>query len=213
MLAKLPTLRCVELGPIVFLVDDDESVRKALSRFLKLNGYEVETFASGAEFLARPSFSGVGCIVTDLRMPEMSGIELQQECAARGLIYPFLFITGHGDITDAVQAMKNGASDFLLKPVVLEDLRAQVDLALGGHAARLRQAEERQELQRRFNTLSPRERQVCLLVREGLLNKQVAARLGTSEKTVKVQRGRAARKLGVASTAGLIDFLHRLNPS
>lgn len=200
----------MELGPIVFLVDDDESVRRAFSRFLTLNGYTVETFASGTAFLSRPRYDGPGVIVTDLRMPGMSGVELQRACAAQGFTFPFLFITGHGDVVDAVQAMKAGAADFLLKPVVLSDLKTQVDLAFAAHTVQLKQADERAQLHKRFNTLSPREREVCLLVKQGLLNKQVAARLGTSEKTVKVQRGRAARKLGVTSTAGLIDFLHRL---
>lgn len=197
---------------VVFLVDDDASVRLSLLRLLGLLGHRVEDFASPLDFLRRLPFDGDGCVVTDLRMPEMSGLAMQKAAAQRGCYMPFVYITGHGEVPDAVEAMKAGAVDFLQKPLVPDLLLAAVTKALAaGRAARC-EREEQAAARRLLETLTPRERQVCDLVSQGMLNKQIAANLGTSEKTVKAQRGRATRKLKVTSTAALLDLLRRAGP-
>jgi RNA polymerase sigma factor (sigma-70 family) len=194
-------------SPSVFVVDDDDSVRRSLHRLLSLAGFRVETFASPHDLLARLPYHGDGCIVTDLRMPQMSGLALQQSALTQGCILPFVFITGHGDVPDAVAAMKGGALDFLEKPLDPQTLLKAIERAIiAGRSAR-RLHEERDAARSLLATLTPRERQVCDMVGKGLLNKQIAAALGTSEKTVKAQRGKATRKLKVESTAALLDLL------
>lgn len=196
-------------APVVFLVDDDDSVRRSLERLLKLAGYRVEPFASPHELLDRLPYDGDGCVVTDLRLPGMTGIALQQTAHAQGFSLPFVFISGHGGVTEAVRAMKAGAVDFLEKPLDPQALLAAVQSALTTGLETRREKLERQAARRLVATLTPRERQVCELVGRGLLNKQIAAELGTSEKTVKTQRGKASRKLKATSTASLIDILRK----
>lgn len=193
----------------VYLVDDDVSVRRSLDRLFRVAGHTVETFSSPSEFLRRLPIHGEGCIVTDLRMPEMSGLELQQAIRREGCKLPILFISGHGEVPDAVQAMKGGAVDYLQKPLDPQKMLDSVQSAMI-EGQRIVQADRcREQARLLVATLTPRERQVCELVCRGLLNKQIAAELGTSEKTVKAQRGKATRKLKVNSTAALVDLLRR----
>jgi FixJ family two-component response regulator len=195
----------------VFVVDDDASVRKALARLLVSAGYAVETFASAREFLdvsRRQDFPG--CVVLDIRMPGLSGLDLQQELKAFSPPLPVIFITGHGDVTSSVRAMKEGAVDFLTKPVDERDLLSVVGQAVARNAEARRHHAELQELQRRAATLTPREREVMDLIVHGLLNKQVAAALGTVEKTIKVHRARVIEKMGVSSLADLVRDAEKL---
>jgi FixJ family two-component response regulator len=192
----------------VCVVDDDESVLRSLQRILQLEGYKVWTFASAEEFFDRSSPPEPFCIVTDLRMPGLSGTEFQQRVRATGSSVPFVFLTGHGGVSDAVRAMKDGAVDFLEKPVDTVQLIDAIRTGLQRYVAGRKMEESVAEWSRLFATLSPRERQVSELVAEGLLNKEIAAQLGTSEKTVKVQRGRAMKKLKARSTAALVNILN-----
>jgi FixJ family two-component response regulator len=199
-----------ETGPTVFVVDDDPSVLRALERLLRAAGYAVEAHASPRVFLDGAPSDRPGCVVVDLRMPEISGLELQEELDRRGCRLPLVFLTGHGDISSSVRAMKGGAIDFLTKPCEDTDLLAAVDRALARDVEARAAREEQRAVQARFEVLTPREREVCLLVARGLLNKQIAVDLGTSEKTIKVHRGRVMEKLGVDSVAELVRLVDRL---
>jgi FixJ family two-component response regulator len=194
----------MESEPVVFIVDDDASVRKGLERLVRSIGLRGKTFASAPEFLQCAAFDGPSCLVLDVRMPEVSGLALQETLAAAGHRIPIIFITGHGDITMSVRAMKAGAVDFLPKPFNDQDLLE----AIQGAIARDRQAHEvraaLQDIQRRVALLTPRERDVLALVTAGLLNKQIAAELGMSEKTVKAHRAQVMQKMQVPSLAQLV---------
>jgi FixJ family two-component response regulator len=193
------------------VVDDDDSVRKALARLMASAGYAVETFASARNFLDRVHQQDrPGCVVLDIRLPGLSGLDLQQELKAFAPALPVIFITGHGDVRTGVRAMKDGAVDFLAKPVDDRDLLSVVAQAIARNAeARARETELR-ELRRRAASLTPREREVMALVVRGLLNKQVASELGTVEKTVKVHRARVIEKMGVESLADLVRAAEKL---
>jgi FixJ family two-component response regulator len=200
-----------ELNWTVFVVDDDASVRKALARLLASAGYAVETFASAREFLDRGHHQDTpGCVVLDVSMPGLSGLELQQELMAFTPPLPIIFITGHGDIPTSVRAMKGGAVDFLTKPVNDQDLLSVIKLAMVRNVAARERITELRELQRRADTLTPREREVMALVVRGRLNKQVAAELGTVEKTIKVHRARVIEKMGVESLSELVRMAEKL---
>jgi RNA polymerase sigma factor (sigma-70 family) len=194
----------MESDPVVFIVDDDASVRKSLERLVRSVGLRGETFASAPEFLQRAATDGPSCLVLDVRMPEVSGLALQERLAAAGPRIPIIFITGHGDITMSVRAMKAGAVDFLPKPFNDQDLLETIQEAI----ARDRQAREvraaLQAIQQRADLLTPREREVLGLVVAGLLNKQIAAELGMSEKTVKAHRAQVMQKMQVSSLAQLV---------
>jgi FixJ family two-component response regulator len=196
-------------GAAVYVVDDDASVRRALGRLLRAAGHRAETFASAIEFLQRAPREERGCLVLDVQLPGLSGLDLQKSLADVGLDLPIVFITGHGDIPMSVRAMKDGAVDFLPKPVAAEALLRAVEQALERAARAGADQAARHEARRRLQTLTPREGQVLALVTAGLLNKQTAARLGISVKTVKVHRARALDKLGVASVAEAIRTVDR----
>jgi FixJ family two-component response regulator len=195
----------------VFVVDDDPSVRKGLVRLLKSAGYVVESFASAREFLDRIGRGeSAGCVVLDVRMPGLSGLELQRELRAFTPPIPIIFLTGHGDIPMSVRAMKDGATDFLAKPVHDEDLLVAVQQALARNVEDRVRYEVIRELQQRASTLTPRELEVMALVVRGRLNKQAAGELGTVEKTIKVHRARVMEKMKVTSLADLVLAAEKL---
>ena len=198
-------------APTIFVVDDDESIRKGLSRLLGAQGYAVETFASADEFLAVPRKSVPGCLVLDVCMPGLSGLDLQGALGASGRALPIVFITGLGDIPTSVKAMKAGAVDFLPKPFEAGALLDAVAQALSRDALDRRGREETAALAEKLALLTPREREVLGLVAKGRLNKQIALDLGASEKTIKVHRGRVMKKLGAKSLADLVRLADRLN--
>lgn len=188
----------------IFVVDDDFSVRKSLGRLLQTAGFAVETFDSAETYLARDPYDGVGCIVLDLAMPSLSGLELQTVLAERRSDLPVIFVTGHGDVPASVRALKQGAIDFLTKPVDEAALLEALTQALAQHRARRDERTAEDAIVRQVAMLSPRELEVTRLVIAGLLNKQIAARLGIGEKTVKVHRARVMGKMGVRSVAELV---------
>jgi FixJ family two-component response regulator len=198
--------------PTVFLVDDDDSVRRALTRLIKSAGYAVQAFASARDFLEywRITNEGPACLVLDVRMPGLSGLDLQHELLASNTLLPIIFITGHGDIPMSVKAMKEGAVDFLPKPVKDKDLLNAIEQALARADHDLREQKELEYVQKRLKTLTPREREVMSLVVRGLLNKQIAFELGTVEKTVKVHRARVMEKMEVQSLADLVRLAEKV---
>jgi FixJ family two-component response regulator len=193
----------------VYLLDDDPSVVVALSRLLKANGFTVCAATSAAELLAMHDPELPGCLVTDLRMPEVNGLELQRSFSARGMERSVVFISGQGDVRSTVQAMKAGAVTFLPKPVQSAELISAVREAITKDAVARALSRDRQEVSERITRLTPRERQVLQRVVAGRLNKEIAAELGTSEKTVKIHRGRALRKMGVGGATSLVELLYR----
>ena len=178
-----------KIDPIVFVVDDDAAVREAIRNLLESAGIHVQTFGSGAEFVARVPTEAPSCLILDVRLPGTSGLEFQRELTAAGVEIPIIFITGHGDIPITVQAMKAGAVDFLTKPFREQELLDAIHKAVDRDRLRREQTAEVTKLRQRYEELTPRERKVMALVTQGLLNKQIAAELGTSETTVKIQRG------------------------
>lgn len=194
---------------IVFVIDDELSVRKSLGRLLKAAGYRVEVFASAREFLQRGLGDEVGCLVLDVQMPDLNGLELQQTLADADRLLPIVFITGHGDIPMSVRAMKAGATDFLSKPFDEKDLLEAISRAMQRAGEESAERAAAREAKRRLSTLTPREHEVLLHVLAGELNKQIAAALGTSEKTVKVHRGRVMHKMRVQSVADLVRLCEK----
>jgi FixJ family two-component response regulator len=194
---------------IVFAVDDDASVRKGLARLLRSAGYKNEVFESAADFLVRPAHGGPSCLIVDVKMPGLNGIELQEDLIRRRREEQLVFVTGHGDIPMCAQAMKGGAVDFLRKPFQADELLQCVQNALIRSAEQRRSGAEKNEARRLLDLLTAREFEVMQLVLTGMLNKQIAGELGTAEKTVKVHRGRVMQKLGVTSVAELVRLVQR----
>ena len=197
---------------LVHVVDDDLSVREALSSLLRSVGLAVRTHASATDFLAAPREPGVACLVLDVRMPGMTGTELQQTLARAGDDIPIIFITAHGDIPMAVRAMKEGAAEFLPKPFRDEDLLGAIDTALTRARAARKEHGEVDEIRRKYASLTAREKEVIAYVIKGALNKQAAAELGVTEMTVKVHRHNVMRKMGAASIPDLVRMMERLQP-
>lgn len=191
-------------APLVFVVDDDASVRKSLARLIKTAGYEAEPFASVAEFLARRPYDGPCCLVLDVRMPGLTGLDLQEALRAAGQRLSIVFITGYRDVPVSVKAMKGGAVDFLTKPVDEGVLLGAIRQAVDRTQADRRRLARETEVQNRIKTLTPREAAVFALVVTGMLNKQIGSELGIGEKTVKVHRARVMEKMRVGSLAELV---------
>jgi FixJ family two-component response regulator len=203
-------------APLVFVVDDNPSVRKSLHRLLAVAGYTVEAFASAREFLTREPSKVPCCLVLDVRMPGLSGIDLQEALAAAGRRMPIVFVTGHVDVPTSVKAMKGGAVDLLTKPIDAEELLDAIARAVAKDAENLGEAVRVTEIRERVQTLTARETQVFALVVTGLLNKQIASELGIGEKTVKVHRARVMGKMRAGSVAELVrlaDAVGIITPS
>ncbi len=202
-----------EADSVVFVVDDDSSVREAIKSLIKSVGLRVETFETAQQFLGSKRPEVPGCVVLDVRLPGLSGLDLQRELAAHDINLPIIFITGYGDIPMSVTAMKAGALEFLTKPFRDQDLLDAIQKALERDRGARRQRMETAELRERFDSLTAREREVMRLVVAGLLNKQIAGELGTSEITVKIHRGQVMKKTGAGSLAELVRMTEKLGIS
>lgn len=193
-----------------FVVDDDDSVRRALERLLRTAGIQVKAFSSATEFLAFQRPEAPSCLVLDLQLPGLDGLQLQESLKAQQGVLPIVFISGHGDVPTSVRAMKAGAVDFLPKPFSDEELLTAVRQAIEADSRARTQTINSSAIRQRFETLSPREQQVLAYVVGGMLNKQIARRLGITEKTVKVHRGQAMRKMQCRSLAELVRYAEKL---
>lgn len=199
-----------EFGQIVYVVDDDAAVRDSLALLLKSVALAVETCESAVQFLAHVGPEAAGCLVLDIRMPGMSGLELQQQLKQRGYELPIIFITGHGDVSMAVQAMREGALDFIEKPFRDQELLDRVYQALEADRARRRAADETVHIRERFAGLTPREHEVMLRIARGQANKVIAIELGLSERTVEIHRAKVMHKTGARSLAELVGMAAKL---
>jgi FixJ family two-component response regulator len=194
----------------IFVVDDDKSMRDSLARLIRSVGWDVETFAGARDFLERPPYQGIGCALLDVRMPEMTGPQLHDWMATHGMSLPIIFLTGHGDVVDGVQAMKRGAVDYLLKPADSETLLATIRGAIDRHATEHARQRQHLDIASRVARLSRREREVMNHVIAGELNKQIADRMNISLKTVKAHRARVMEKMEVHSVAMLVSLCEKV---
>lgn len=197
---------------VVIIVDDDRSMREALQRLLRSAGLKVEAHASADAFLEAELPAGPCCLILDVRMPGLSGLELQEELLKEDVRIPIIFVTGHADVPTTIRALKAGAVDFLTKPFREQDLLGAVLPALDLAKAQREREQKLSDLNARFNTLTQREREIMRLVAEGLMNKQVSHKLGISEVTVKIHRGNVMRKMQAGSLADLVRMADRLDP-
>jgi FixJ family two-component response regulator len=198
--------------PIVFVVDDDPSVRDAVKNLLASVGLRVETFGSAHEFLNHKRRDGPGCLVLDVRLPDLDGLEFQHALAEANICIPIIFITGHGDIPMSVRAMKAGAVEFLTKPFRGRELLRAIQEAIARDRVAWSERAEMKELRSRYGSLTVREKEVLGLVASGLLNKQIGGELGTSELTIKTHRGHVMQKMGAQSLADLVKMFEKLKP-
>jgi FixJ family two-component response regulator len=199
--------------PTVFIVDDDRGMRQSIQDLVESVGLRAESFATGGEFLKRKPTSDPSCLVLDVRLPQMSGLDFQRQLAETGMQIPIIFITAHGDIPMSVRALKSGAVEFLTKPFRDQDLLDAIQEALQRDQATQEQQAEIQDLQDRYGTLTAREQQVMALVVSGMLNKQIASEIGASEATVKVHRGNVMHKMKAGSVVDLVRMADKLKLS
>lgn len=193
--------------PRIFVIDDDPIVIRVLERLLRSKGFTVDAFTSPAAFLERPPYEGLACMLLDLRMPILSGLDVQEAMSRRGMSMPIVFLSAAADVPSTARAMREGAVDFLIKPIDEPELFDAIQRATTKACDLQRQRQDERDISARLARLTKREREVCNLVTQGLLNKQIAYELGTSEKTVKVHRGRVMRKLEVDSVAALVRLV------
>jgi FixJ family two-component response regulator len=197
--------------PTVFIVDDDRGMRRAIQDLVESVGLRAESFATGEEFLKRQRSSGPSCLVLDVRLPQMNGLDFQHRLAGTGVHIPIIFITAHGDIPMSVRALKSGAVEFLTKPFRDQDLLDAIHLAVQRDSVALEQLAGIHDLQERYQTLTTREREVMALVVCGMLNKQIADKIGASEATVKIHRGNMMQKMQAGSVVELVRMADKLN--
>lgn len=195
---------------VVYVIDDDPAIRRSLSRLLRSHGRRVELFEKAGDFLGHPLPHGPACIVLDLQLPDIGGLDVQKLIGQKHESMPIVFISGHGTVSDSVRAMKNGAVDFLIKPFEGTELISAIDAALERSKRVIDRIAALNRDREAFNTLTERERQVCLRVAQGMLNKQIGSEFGTTEKTIKVHRGRVMQKLGTRSVADMVRLVERL---
>ena len=210
-LRESPSSNTSHGAPIVFVVDDDLPARESLEMLIRLAGWQAQTFATGQEFLAHPRAFVPSCLILDLSLPDLNGLDIQKRIAADRIDVPIIFITSHGDVPMAVRAMKAGAVEFLTKPYADEELLSAVQHAIERSRTALGKEAEVRSIQDRYASLSPRERQVMVLVVGGLMNRQVGSKLGISEITVKAHRGKAMRKMKAGSLADLVNMAAKLH--
>jgi RNA polymerase sigma factor (sigma-70 family) len=198
---------------VVYVIDDDSAIRRSLSRLLRSHSRRVETFAKAGDFLDQALPPGPACILLDLQLPDIGGLDVQRLISEKREIMPIVFISGHGTVSDSVKAMKAGAVDFLIKPFDSTQLMSAIDNALDRAKRAIDRSNALDRDREAFNTLTERERQVCLRVAQGMLNKQIGSEFGTTEKTIKVHRGRVMQKLGTRSVADMVRLVERLRSS